>query len=224
MPLAVFDLDDTLIDGDSATLWLHWLVDHRYADPDMLEQEAALMQRYRAGLLRMEDYMALSLQPLAGHAVAEVDAWVQHFIADCIGGRVYPQGQALVADYQARGWRVLLISATADHLVMPIARHLGIAHAMGIQLQQSAGRYTGHTHGVLSYQAGKVERLRAWVASHRLTLEGSHGYSDSINDLPLLQTVDRAHVVNPCQRLEARARLNRWPVLRWQRHTDEPLA
>lgn len=216
MSLAIFDLDETLIAGDSATLWLQWLVAEGHAPAELLAQEASLMQRYRLGELRMEDYLALTLQPLVGKTAAEVERWVERFMVERIEPIVYSEGMERLAKYRAQGWTLLLISATSEHLVLPIARLMGIPHAMGIQLELEDGRYTGRPHGVLTYQAGKVRRLEQWLSSRGHSLDVSHGYSDSVNDLPLLLTVGQAHVINPCQRLRAEAENRQWPILDWR--------
>ncbi len=215
MPLAVFDLDETLISGDSATLWLQWLVERQLTDPSLLAEEAKLMERYSTGVMRMEDYMSLTLQPLAGRTHEEVAGWVQDFIAERIEPRIYPDARDCLADYRGRDWTLLIISATAEHLVLPIARHLGVEHALGIGLEMTNGRYSGQTRGVLSYRDGKVQRLREWLNTHALSLTGSHAYSDSINDLPLLMAADVAHAVNPCERLATEAKNRGWNFRRW---------
>ncbi|GAB3450055.1 HAD family hydrolase [Insolitispirillum peregrinum] len=215
MPLALFDLDDTLIAGDSATLWLRFLVAKGLADAAMLPQEAEMMRAYREGALKMEDYMRFTLQPLAGRRQAEVAGWVERFIAQEISPIIYPQARETLARYQQDGWRCVVISATGEHLVQRIAAHLGVSEALAIQLEQDGERYSGDTTGILTYQQGKVDRLHAWLAEHDETLAGSHGYSDSINDVPLLTATERAFVVNPDPRLADHAQAHGWLTLDW---------
>jgi HAD superfamily hydrolase (TIGR01490 family) len=217
MALAIFDLDDTLIDGDSASLWLRFLVAEGLAPADMLPREAAMMADYRAGRLDMECYMAFTLQPLRGRRVDEVGEWARRYIAAEVAGRVFPAALAALARYRADGWRRLVISATGEHLVAPIAAHLGVDEVLAIRLQQHEGRYTGATEGVLTYRHGKTERLAAWLAQAGESLAGSHGYSDSINDVPLLDAVASGFVVNPDPGLTALAVERGWTRLQWRR-------
>jgi HAD superfamily hydrolase (TIGR01490 family) len=215
MALAIFDLDDTLIHGDSATLWLQFMVHNQLAAPEMLDLEQQMMQAYHAGTLQMEHYMAFTLQPLRTLSISTVAAWVDTFVAQQILPRVYPEAWALLQHYQQSGWQRLIISATAEHLVGPISRALGVANFLAINLEQTDGCYSGNTQGVLSYQHGKVQRLNHWCQQQQQTLSGSHGYSDSINDLPLLSVVSQPHVVNPDARLALHATEQHWPQLNW---------
>ncbi|WP_255496558.1 HAD family phosphatase [Aquitalea sp. LB_tupeE] len=218
--LAIFDLDDTLTDGDSSSLWLQFMVQHDLAAADMLPREAELMAAYRRGELRMEDYMDFTLQPMQGRSVEEVAEWVERFIADSIAPIVFDQARDTLARYKAEGRTLLVISATGEHLVGPISRYLGADDFLAIQLATEAGCYTGHTHGVMTYQQGKVIRLQQWLQQHGQSLAGSHGYSDSINDVPLLQTVDVAYTVNADPKLAAVAAQQGWQPLFWSRQTQ----
>ncbi|WP_374554587.1 HAD family hydrolase [Aquitalea pelogenes] len=213
--LAIFDLDDTLTDGDSSSLWLQFMVQHGLAPADMLPREAELMAAYRRGELRMEDYMDFTLQPMQGRSVEEVAEWVERFIADIIAPIVFDQARDTLARYKAEGRTLLVISATGEHLVGPISRFLGADDFLAIQLATEAGCYTGHTHGVMTYQQGKVIRLQQWLQQHGQSLAGSHGYSDSINDVPLLQAVDVAYTVNADPKLAAVAAQQGWHQLNW---------
>lgn len=178
MALALFDLDDTLLDGDTASLWFDHMVARGWADEAMARQEQALMARYYAGTLAMEEYMAFTLSPLANRSQAEVENEVELCLKARIVPRLYPAAKTLLQAYQANGDRVILISASGEHIVRPVARHLGISEIIAIELEKEADRYTGRTQGVLSFQAGKVTRLRQWLGEG-LDLQGSHGYSDS---------------------------------------------
>lgn len=220
MALAIFDLDDTLVDGDSSSLWLHFLVDEGLAPARMLPHEAELMKAYYAGELAMEDYMAYTLTPLRGVAPETVAQWVAQFIDRTILPRIFPQARQQLAWHHRRNDRLLVISATGEHLVRPIAQRLGVAESLGILLESEHGAYTGQTYGVLSYKAGKVTRLHAWLAEHRETLAGSYGYSDSLNDIPLLSAVSHAHAVNPDPILRQETQSRGWATLNWQRSTQ----
>lgn len=224
MALAIFDMDDTLVDGDSSNLWLRYQVANGLAPADMLPHEAMLLRAYYTGELAMEDYMDYTLAPLRGLAPAMVKHWVDRFIEEVIVPRIFPQAWFQLDLHRRRCDRLLVISATGEHLVRPIAQRLGVNDAIGIQLEQVDGAYTGCTHGVLSYREGKVSRLHAWLEQHGETLHGSYGYSDSLNDIPLLLTVENPHVVNPDHTLRQEAILRRWTELTWQRELAGPAA
>lgn len=213
--LAIFDLDDTLTDGDSSSLWLQFMVEHGLAAADMLPREAELMAAYRRGELRMEDYMDFTLQPMQGRSVVEIAEWVERFIADKIAPIVFPAARETLARYKAEGRTLLVISATGEHLVGPISRYLGADDFLAICLATADGSYTGHTHSVMTYQHGKVIRLQQWLQQHGKSLSGSHGYSDSINDMPLLQAVEVAYTVNADPKLTAVAAQHGWTQLNW---------
>lgn len=217
MALVIFDLDDTLIDGDSASLWLRFLVREGLADASMIPCEEEMMHAYRQGRLQMSDYMYFTLQPLQRRSRTEVAQWAARFIEQDIAPIVYPQARAALEAYQQEGRRVVVVSATGEHLVAPIARSLGVGDVLAISLEVKDDHYTGATTGVLTYQQGKVTRLHQWLEQTGENLAGSHGYSDSVNDIPLLQAVDTAFVVNPDDRLAAQAQTAQWQRLDWTR-------
>ncbi|MBP0947691.1 HAD family hydrolase [Pseudomonas alliivorans] len=216
MALAIFDLDDTLIHGDSASLWsremvrLGWVEDEAFLS---LDQE--LMNAYSQGKLAMEEYMAFSLAPMAGRTVEEVAEAVAHFIEAVIEPLVYQEARQAITRHKAAGDRLLVISATGLHIVSPVAAHLGIDEVLAIDLEVEDGQFTGLTEGILTYREGKVLRLSEWLRAQDEMLEGAFFYSDSRNDLPLLKLVDNPMTVNPDPTLRAYAQEHGWPVLEW---------
>ena len=217
MALALFDLDDTLLDGDSATLWFDYLIKTGIAPPSMQAAEHQMMQLYYRGELAMEEYMNFTLQPLIGREVDEVNSWMEVVLRQDIVPRLFPQGQARLAWHRDRGDRIVLISASGEHIVKPIAKYMGIDDVIAINLAQVEGCYTGKTEGVLSYQAGKVIRLQEWLSNKPHSLEDSYGYSDSINDVPLLNTVANSCAINPGDKLSAIAVQQGWKIVKWVR-------
>ncbi|AHM74817.1 HAD family hydrolase [Yersinia hibernica] len=218
MDLALFDLDETLISDDSSGLWMRWLVDEGIAAPELAEQEQYLMKQYYQGSLSMSCYMESTLSPLVGKHIAEVAGWVERFIERDILPRVYPQARKLLNWHRNRGDYIVIISATGEHLVTPIARYFSANAALSIGVTVENSRYTGKTYGILTYREGKVERLKQWLlASPQLDFQRSYGYSDSINDKPLLEYVDHAAVINPGTELVDLAILHDWDIHHWQR-------
>ncbi|WP_145484767.1 HAD family hydrolase [Yersinia aldovae] len=217
MDLALFDLDETLISDDCSGLWMRWLVDEGYAPIELAEQEQRLMKQYYRGQLSMSCYMESTLSPLAGRDTTEVAAWVERFIERDILPRIYPQARKQLAWHRKRGDYIVIISASGEHLVTPIARHLAANTALSIGVTVKDNRYTGQIYGTLTYREGKVERLKQWLsASPQLAFQHTYGYSDSINDRPLLEYVDHAVVINPSTELVDLAILQDWDIYHWQ--------
>lgn len=218
MHLTMFDLDDTLLDGDCGSLWSHWMLRHGWVeDDDFLARESALMDAYAHGRLRLDDYLALTLTPLAGRHESEVAAEVARFIDAEIEPRLFPQALACLETHRRAGDRLLVISASSHHLVAPIAACLGITEVIAVDSECVDGRYSGRSLGVPSYRQGKVARLDAWLQRQALVPTVTTFYSDSHNDLPLLERVDHAMVVNPDPILATHARRRGWRHHHWAR-------
>lgn len=219
--LAIFDLDETLVDCDSSSLWLRYLVQRGVAAADMLVTEQAMMQAYHLGELSMAQYMDFTLKPLSGVAVSEVERWADDFVSSIIAPRIYPAGRRQIEWHRQQGNQLLIISATADFIVRRVAAMLGVDEVIAIELEQEGGSFTGATKGILSFREGKVERLQAWLKHHGSNLQGSYGYSDSVNDLPLLHVVQHACVVNPAPALKQVSDQHQWRQYDWQLAQDE---
>lgn len=218
MRLALFDLDDTLLDGDCSALWNDWMVECGWIDApgEYLARTQAMNAAYHAGRLKLEQYLAVTLSPLAGRHEEEVAAEVEAFVAERIAPRLFPQGRELVARHRDDGDLPLLISASSRHLVGPVARQLGIEEVIAVEPELAAGHFTGATTGVLSYRGGKVTRLESWLAERNATASHLCFYSDSQNDLPLLNRVNRPVAVNPDPVLAEVARVEGWERLDWR--------
>jgi len=218
MDLALFDLDETLICEDSTGLWLRWLVSQGYAPTALIEQEQELMAQYYQGTLPIEEYMNTTLTPLAGMGLLTVSGWVRRFIHRDIMPRVYPAARERIAWHQARGDTVMVVSASGEHLVVPIAQQLGAHGALAIGVEIIDDRYSGRTYGIMTYQQGKVTRVNDWLTIQKdARFKHTWAYSDSMNDLPLLEHADHAHVINPDESLHQLAQQRGWEVCRWSR-------
>ncbi|MFY0731871.1 HAD family hydrolase [Pseudomonas sp. NFX15] len=217
MALAIFDLDETLIHGDCASLWSEQMVRLGWVDGEsFLRRDRELMDAYGRGHLAMEDYMAFSLEPLIGRTSQEVDHLVGPWVEDYIEPIIFSEATKTIAAHRKAGDRILVISASGVHLVGPIAERLGIDEFLGIELEVAHGAYTGHTVGTLTYREGKIARLLEWLDEQEENLEGASFYSDSRNDLPLLLKVDFPHVVNPDPVLREHAEKAGWPIHTWK--------
>ena len=216
MALAIFDLDETLIGGDCASLWSEQMARLGWVDKEsFMRKNDELMAAYSAGQLAMEDYMAFSLEPMAGRTPEEVDHLVEPWVEDFIEPIIYSEACTVIANHRAAGDRILVISASGTHLVKAIAARIGIDEVLGIELEIKHGVYSGATTGVLTYREGKVTRLLEWLHSEGETLDGASFYSDSRNDLALLLKVEYPHVVNPDAVLREHAEKAGWPIHSW---------
>jgi HAD superfamily hydrolase (TIGR01490 family) len=214
MPLAIFDLDNTLLDGDSDYLWGVFLADNGIVDRNHYERENERFYReYKEGRLDIHEFLRFSLAPLARHSPAELERLRDRFLQEKIRPIILPKAQALVERHRGAGDRLLIVTATNRFVTAPIAAALGIPDLIATEAAMLDGRYTGESDGVPSFREGKVIRLEQWLAAHGCDLAGSSFYSDSHNDLPLLERVDRPVAVDPDPQLAAVARERGWPVL-----------
>lgn len=216
--LYLFDLDNTLIEGDSSTYWSEYLVREGLVnDAGYLQQEAQLMADYAVGKMDIHAYVALTLAPLAAMTKEEVDRRVTQWVTDTIMPRVYPQARDLIQTLRAEQQQMMIISASVSLLVKPIARALGIDHATGVDVRIDDGHYSNVISGTPSYQQGKVTCLKVWLAMHPQRNGRMAFYTDSINDLPLCLVADEVVLVNPCPQLQAQGEIHQWPVVNWAR-------
>ncbi|BBG60977.1 HAD family hydrolase [Providencia rustigianii] len=215
--LAIFDLDDTLIQGDSSVLWTQYLWDKKIiSDPRFVEADKAMMEQYNTGNLDMATYLQFNLQTLNGIKVEQVDQWLDDFVDTIIIPRVYPEGLSTVASYRSQGIPIIVISATVSFIVKKIADRLGADVAMGINIKQSNGCYSTEIDGIPTFKEGKVKRLTQWLAHQPITDAYIYFYTDSANDLPMCQFADETFIVNGDPRLLQAANENHWPQYTWR--------
>jgi HAD superfamily hydrolase (TIGR01490 family) len=213
--LALFDLDDTLIAGDSDYLWGQFLIEQGVIDRDEYERKNRdFNDQYRAGTLELDDYLGFQLVPLSRFDRARLDLWHAQFLASKIAPIVRPGARALIARYADAV--SVMITATNRFVTGPIAQMLGIPNLLATELEEVDGRYTGRARGTPCFKEGKVTRLEEWLAARGEKLadfDESAFYSDSINDLPLLVRVTRPFVAYPDDRLRREATLRNWPIV-----------
>ena len=215
-PLYVFDMDETLVNGDAAMMWNEFLVEKGIAsDASFLEEDQRLMGLYTQGKLDMEDYLMFAMQPLADMTTQQVNALVEECVDTKVLPNLFKQTLPLIEQLKRDEIDMLIISASVTFLVEVVGRKLGIPEALGIDLVEKQGRYTSKIEGVPSYREGKVTRLEQWIAAQPTTYSEIHFYTDSINDLPLCEFADYAYLVNPCPRLKALSDRANWRILNW---------
>ena len=214
MALAIFDLDNTLLAGDSDYLWGRYLADTGAVDRAWYEEENERFYRaYEEGSLDIMEFLRFSLRPLKEHPLAQLQAWRERFLREEIDPIILPPSRALVARHAQAGDTLMIITATNAFVTAPIAERLGVKHLIATDPEMINGRYTGEVAGIPCFRNGKVERLQQWLRSHGENLQGSSFYSDSHNDIPLLEQVERPVAVDPDQMLRRHAREQGWPVI-----------
>ena len=213
MKLALFDLDHTLLDGDSDSLWGRFLVREGVMDgAKYAEANSHYHTAYRAGLLDIHEFVAFGLSPLRDNPPAALEAWRARFITEYILPRI-PAGTRALLAHHADHTRVI-ITATNSFITAPIAVELSVSHLIATEPERADGRFTGRVAGVPCFREGKVTKLEEWLEQNRYTPSETWFYSDSHNDLPLLEWVDHPTAVNPDEVLTSVARERGWPVMR----------
>ncbi len=217
MHLALFDLDNTLLPLDSDYAWAKFLGRLGVIDQTAHESENdRFYAQYKAGTLKIEEFLAFQLKPLAENSRAQLQSWHEQFMSECIMPHIQQVARELVAKHQQNGDLTAIVTATNEFVTRPIATAFNVEHLLAIELEQVDGAYTGRHTGTPSFREGKVTRLHQWLASRRQKLEDfeqSWFYSDSINDLPLLEIVSNPIAVNPDEKLLAIAQSRHWPVM-----------
>jgi len=212
--LAIFDLDNTLLDGDSDVLWGEFLIEHGLVDGHAYHQENQRFYReYEAGTLDIHAFLRFALKPLREHDPERLERLRHQFMAERIRPIIPPAARKLVQRHAAADHTLLMITATNSFVTAPIAREFGIRHLLATEPRRLGNHFTGEVDGVPCFREGKVTRYRQWLQAHRYQPTESWFYSDSHNDLPLLEHVTRPHAVNPDLTLRTHARNKGWPIL-----------
>ncbi len=214
MPLALFDLDNTLLAGDSDHAWGQFLIDQGLVDAEtMRAANDRFYAEYQSGQLDIQAYLRFALSFLADRSPEELDRLHRRFMEQSIRPMMLDKASELLDAHRRQGDTLLIITATNRFVTGPIAEALGVEHLIASEAERIDGRYTGEPSGVPSFQGGKVTRLNDWLAEHDADLGGAWFYSDSHNDLPLLERVDHPVAVDPDDTLRATAEQRGWPII-----------
>jgi HAD superfamily hydrolase (TIGR01490 family) len=214
MTLAIFDLDNTLLGGDSDYLWGQFLVEQGLVDGEAYEREnQRFYDDYEAGTLDIYEYQAFMLRPLTEYPLTEILAWREQFIAEKIQPILLPKAVDLLERHRTAGDTLLIVTATNRFITAPIAERFDVPHLLATEPEFTEGRYTGRPVGIPCFQHGKVQRLDQWLAETGHDLAESWFYSDSHNDLPLLGRVTYPVAVDPDATLAQHARERGWPII-----------
>ncbi len=215
MRLALFDLDNTLLAGDSDFEWAQYLIELGVVDKEVYEaRNQAFYDQYRAGTLNIHEFLDFQLKPLSRHPRSQLDAWHRDFMARKVVPMVAPGTAALLKQHD--GHVKVIVTATNSFVTAPIAAHLGVRHLIATEPEQVDGEFTGRVNGTPSFKEGKVARLEQWLSAQGKSwadVAESWFYSDSLNDLPLLARVHHPVAVDPDATLRAHAEKHDWPLL-----------
>ncbi|HTQ74135.1 MAG TPA: HAD family hydrolase [Burkholderiales bacterium] len=215
--LALFDLDNTLLSGDSDYEWAQFLIERGMLDRSEYEaKNERFFHQYKEGRLDIHEFLAFQLAPLARHPREELDRWHAEFMRTRVLPMVRSKGRELVGKHLAQNHLCAIVTSTNSFITAPIARELGVAHLLATELEVRGGRFTGRPSGTPSFRLGKVTRLAEWLGGRGQTLASfaaSWFYSDSHNDLPLLERVTYPVAVDPDEVLRGEALARGWKII-----------
>ncbi|MBV9891801.1 MAG: HAD-IB family hydrolase, partial [Rhizobacter sp.] len=214
-----FDLDGTLLAGDTDVLWCTHLIEEGVLDGAAFgAANRDVAERYARGAITAEEFAGFYAATLAGRTAAAWSPLRERFVRAAVAPRIGDAARALIAHHRDAGDRLVLTTATNRFLTTPIAALLGIDELIATELDVAAnGEFSGRTAGLVNMQAGKVARIAAWLDENglpRTAIAGATFYSDSINDLPLLEAVGTPVVVDPDDRLRGEAARRGWRIVR----------
>lgn len=214
MSLTIFDLDYTLIGGDSDYLWGQFLTRKGIVDKaEYEERNTKFYQQYRDGELDIAEFLKFALKPLAMNTPRNLYRWRKQFIEEEIKPILLPLAHELIRKHREESDTLLVITATNHFVTEPIVSLLGIKNMLATMPEIANGHFTGEFSGIPCFRDGKVKRLEQWLSENGANLQGSRFYSDSHNDLPLLLRVDNPVAVDPDDQLRAYADNAGWPII-----------
>ena len=217
MKLTLFDLDNTLLNGDSDFEWSQFLIRIGVLDRELFEaKNLEFYEHYKAGTLDINAFLDFQLKPLSRHARKTLDEWHSQFMREQVLAMITQPARELVDKHRAAGDVCIIITATNSFVTAPIAREFGVEHLIATEPEHKNGEFTGNVAGTPSFREGKITRLENWLVERGWTL-GSFAdttfYSDSLNDLPLLEKVKHPVAVNPDETLRGHAVKKGWRVI-----------
>lgn len=213
--LALFDLDNTLLSGDSDFEWAQFLIEKQVLDREVYEaRNQEFFEAYKAGSLDIHEFLDFQLKPLSRHPREQLDQWHAEFLEEKVLPMISQKARDLVDshDDDAR----VIVTATNSFVTWPIAREFGVENLIATEPEEVDGEFTGRVNGTPAFREGKVERLREWLKEHDLKwemFEETWFYSDSLNDLPLLEIVSHPVAVDPDETLKEHALREDWQVI-----------
>ena len=217
MALAIFDLDKTLINGDSDFLWGEFMSEIGAVDEKTYQvKNQYFFDQYALGKLNINEYLEFCLEPLSQNNRTTLDGWHQRFMQKKIEKILLPKAQQVVNQHKAKGDTVLVITATNSFVTAPIVERYGIDNLLATNPEVKQGQFTGKVEGEPCFQQGKITHLNKWLEKTGKEMSGAYFYSDSHNDLPMLELVDNPVVVHGDDKLKTIAKQRGWPSIDWR--------
>ena len=214
MPLAIFDLDNTLLDGDSDYLWGKFLVAEGVVDAKFYDREnQRFYDEYKNGTMDIFEFLDFQLKPLADNPLEKLLALREKYLDEYIWPIIKPGTRPLLDEHRSQNHTLMIITATNNFVTQPIAEKLDIETLIATEAEMVNRQYTGKVNGTPSYREGKVTRLESWLKQHGENLAGSYFYSDSHNDLPLLERVTHPVAVDADDTLTQHAEIKGWKII-----------
>ena len=214
MTLAIFDLDNTLLTGDSNQSWGEFLVAKNLVERNVYQATCQKFHdQYKQGTLDIHEYLKFSFKPLCNHSMTELAILHNDFMDNIIRPMIGDKAKELVAFHKEQGHILLVITATNSFVAQPIVTAFGIDNLLATELKITSNRYVNEIVGLPCFQEGKVTRLRLWLKKNNHSLSGSFFYTDSHNDIPLLEMVDTPVAVDPDEKLRNIASEKGWNMI-----------
>lgn len=214
MALALFDLDNTLLAGDSDYLWGRFLVEQALVDETTYDREnKRFLDLYHQGKLNIYEFAEFAYKPLVDNAIDTLKTLHQQFMQQKIRPIITDKARALVEKHKTAGDTLIIITATNSFVTRPIAHEFGIENLIATEPEKINGHYTGKIAGTPCFQEGKIRRLQEWLLNQDIAFEDCIFYSDSNNDLPLLKRVRHPVAVDPDEKLSDFAKAHNWPIM-----------
>jgi len=213
LALVIFDLDNTLIAGDSDHSWGEFLVEQQIVDKNVYKQaNDKFYQDYLDGSLDIFEYLEFALAPLAKHTRVQLEQWRELFLEQKIMPLILPKAKTLIDQHKTAGDTLLVITATNRFVTERIVETLGITNLIATEPEILNDEFTGKVSGTPSFKEGKVTRLEEWLKDHPHDLSGSYFYSDSHNDIPLMELVEHPVAIDPDDKLREYCEQYQWRV------------
>jgi HAD superfamily hydrolase (TIGR01490 family) len=217
MKLALFDLDNTLLAGDSDFEWAQFLIEQGVLDREVYEtRNADFYAQYKAGTLDIHAFLDFQLKPLSRHKRAVLDTWHLQFMRKKVLPMMTPLSRELVQRHQLAGDELVIVTATNSFVAGPIAMAYGVKHLIATEPEKQGADFTGRVSGIPSFREGKITRVNDWLKQRGQQwrdFSASYFYSDSHNDVPLLEIVSNPVTVDPDEKLKALALARGWPII-----------
>jgi HAD superfamily hydrolase (TIGR01490 family) len=211
--LAIFDLDNTLIAGDSDHAWGEYLVEKGIVDAELYKHtNDQFLHDYQNGNLDIQAYLEFALKPLKAHPISKLHSWRQEFFEHKIKPIMLPKAFELIQSHRDRGDLLMIITATNRFVTEPIARAFAVDTLIATEPEIINQKYTGKVAGIPSFKEGKITRLHQWLEKQHHSIEGAYFYSDSHNDIPLLKLVDNPVAIDPDELLRITCEQHNWPI------------